>query len=616
MSDLLKNVKGVEEPFVHPGCLFKQSDLERMKYMVESKINPWYTSFTQLKAESHASYAYVVQGDPSITEVDRDGTNSRQFESDTTAAYLNALMWAITDNARHADKAVEIFNAWSNLKVFYGHGTAPLNAGLYAWKLIEAAEIIKSTYDGWAEHDIQKFKDMLVYPGYSCTGVPESVNTNHGTFYWRIYNGDPNRHGNQDLIAWRAMISMGVFLDNRIMYDRALRYFKGLPHRADDIPYASGPSLSGEKLTDNEYFVAYKQDKRETHADWGYNGVLEHYVWENGQNQESSRDQQHAFFGLGIAAGIAEVAWNQGDDVWNALDHRLLKGFEFMARYNTSYIASFPDQPEPWEPKQIINRKDRTGRWVSKQINPYFESNFTDLSIGDFPGKRPVFEQAVAHFNIRMGLGDRAIWTKRARDVAIEQSGYEVTGWSLDHPGWGGLTFRRPDLLAGDPVSGFTHGLPEFKMNVLPCLIQAVNFDYFPADGEGRTYYYKSVNHAKSSYRKEQINIQPSDTDRYVITHLSEGDWFTYTINVPATGLYTIKIRYAAIYGDNAINITFNGVDTTGLINLTNNDLQSPWGTYTVANHIELMAGVQAMQVHIVKSNQNLSLDYIEIIES
>ena len=76
----------------------------------------------------------------------------------------------------------------------------------------------------------------------------------------------------------------------------------------------------------------------------------------------------HAFFGLGLAAGIAEVAWTQGDVVWNAHDLRLLKGFEFTARYNASVLATFPDQAEPWEPSgaELIERTDRTN-WYNRE---------------------------------------------------------------------------------------------------------------------------------------------------------------------------------------------------------------------------------------------------------
>ena len=53
-----------------------------------------------------------------------------------------------------------------------------------------------------------------------------------------------------------------------------------------------------------------------TIPDYGYNGVLEHFIWENGQCQESSRDQDHAILGIGMVASLAEIAWNQGDDLY------------------------------------------------------------------------------------------------------------------------------------------------------------------------------------------------------------------------------------------------------------------------------------------------------------
>ena len=66
------------------------------------------------------------------------------------------------------------------------------------------------------------------------------------------------------------------------MVDRALRYFKGLPHREDDLPYPAGPSPSGNQTDDNEYFSMYQYNPEITASDYGYNGVLEHYIWENG----------------------------------------------------------------------------------------------------------------------------------------------------------------------------------------------------------------------------------------------------------------------------------------------------------------------------------------------
>jgi hypothetical protein len=599
--------------FVHPGGLHKRSDLERMRYMVEAGAEPWTESFELLSADSRASATYEVRGDPSWTDVERGGAHGGEFESDANAAYLNALMWTVTEDTRHAEKAIEIFNAWKNLTVFVPGGTGPLNAGLFAYKLLEAAEIIASTYAGWAAADQQAFKDMLVFPGYSQTAVPASLSDTNGTFYWRIVNGDPGRHGNQDLIAWRAMLVMGVFLDNRVMFERALRYFKGEPHRSDDLPYTSGPSPSGAELDDNPYFTTYQSARQSSTPDYGYNGVLEHYVWENGQSQEASRDQQHALFGLGIAAGMAEVAWNQGDGVWNALDDRLLKGFEFAARYNASYIATFADQMAPWEPagSELLVRTDRTGRWRSKLVNPHFETDFVGVSRGDFPGKRPVFEQPLAHFQLRMGRpASETLWTERARDVAIAEGGQEGIGFSLDHPGWGGLSFRRPALCAGDPVAGFTSGLPDFRMNVLPGTLSAVNYDHFPVSGEGRTYHDLSPGNARGQYREDDVDIGCGAEGQPVLVDLEPGEWLTYTVYVPSAGAHRIEVRYQAGEGG-ALRVAFGGVDVTDDVALPSTG--DEFSSFVLADEVMLPAGVQAMQWLVAGAARAVELDTITI---
>jgi hypothetical protein len=600
--------------FVHPGGLHKQSDLERMRFMVAAGVEPWTTSFQSLSRDARASATYDVRGDLAWTEVDRDGAHGPEFESDATAAYLNALMWSVTGDARHAAKAVEIFDTWKNLRLFVPSGTAPLNAGLFAWKMLEAAEIIRSTYDAWSAADVRAFQDMLVYPGYSSTEIPASVSATNGTFYWRIVNGDPGRHGNQDLVAWRAMITMGVFLDNRVMFDRALRYFKGQPHRADDLPYAAGPSPSGAQTADNEYFTTYQYAPQSSTPDYGYNGVLEHYVWESGQNQESSRDQQHAFFGLGLCAGIAEVAWNQGDDVYNSLDYRLLKGFEHMARYNVSYVATFPDQAAPWEPSgaDFLVRTDRTGRWRSKAMNPHFESDFAGVSRGDFPGKRPVFEQALAHFQARMARpAAETRWTERGRDVAVAEAGQEGNGFSLDHPGWGGLTFRRPAGCAGDPIRGFSNGVPLFAVTVLPGSVSAVHYDHFPASGEGRTYHDVSPGNSGAAYRADDVDIGCGANGRPVVTDVEAGEWLTYTVHLPSAGAYRVELRYAARASGASVRLAFDGSDAPDAIALPSTD--GAFRTEVVASGVGLRAGVQAMRLAVVASASAFELESLTV---
>ncbi|VGO13189.1 hypothetical protein PDESU_01743 [Pontiella desulfatans] len=593
-----------ERTFVHPGCLHKRSDLDRMKYMVETKAEPYWSTFKQLKEFPKARFDYTVLGDPSMTETQ---PNKGAFISDTTAAYLNALMWYITGDERHAQKCVEIFNAWQNIRQTSGFA---LNSGNRPWKMIEGAEIIRSTYDGWAEEDIEKFKAMLVYPGYSTTKIPEGDTS----FYWNILNGDPGRHGNQDAIAFRAMISMAVFLDNEIMFDRALNYYKGLPHRPDDLPYASGPGVSTEEIGDNPYFTTYKSKRETREEDYGFNGTLDHYFWENGQCQESSRDQQHSYFGLSIFQMMAEVAWNQGDPAWNYLDNRLLKAFEFSARYNTSFIKSYPDQPAPWEPTvesgEFIERKDRTGRWKSKAINPYFEGDFERLSRGKFTEHRPIYEQAWAHFDVRMGQGDQAVWTKRSLDLV----GIEGNGWNTDHPGWGGLTFRRPDGCAGDPVQGFSDGVPTFGIHVLPAAIEAENYDWFPMSGNGRTYYDSTEGNRGKAYRNDDVDIVALPGGGHALSELTDGEWLAYTVYVPKTGKYDLSVRYRA-REEGKVRFEFQGKVATDVVTLPVTE-EPAWSTYSVARQVPIEQGVQQMKVSVSGSNAACIMDQLIVEES
>lgn len=557
-----------QRTFVHPGLSHKQSDFDRMKAMVAAKIEPWYTSFVNLSNTDQAKYTYSVRGRSSYTTVTQDGTNYSALNSDVKAAYLNAIMWGVTGDVRHAEKAVEIFNAWQNLTCFTGGGTEALNVGRQGWQIVEAAEIIKSTYDGWKPADIQKFKDMLVYPGYSNTAKPASVNNNNGTFYWRAYMGDYGRHGNQDLFGWRLVMAMGVFLDNDIMYDRALRYFSGLPCRADDIPYQSGPpnNLSANPNSTNAYFRAYAaaSSYQKIIPDYGYNGVLKYYIWENGQSQESSRDQDHCALGLGMVASMAEMAWNQGDDVYSLYDNRILTGYEWGLRYNLSYLypGRFPEQPTAWEPTGFtteenvatfenglfIQRRDRTGRWYSLNVNPHNESvNTATISRGkiDNCNQRPICEMAIAHYGIRAGLpAEKMLWTQRTLDIFNKEKGYEKSGWSLDHLGWGGLTFHRAEWMAGDPCTWINEN-PKFSMPEVPCTIKAVDYDFYTGDGEGRTYHNKGT--AKNNvYRTDGTVEIVKDGADYVVTNMETGEWLNYTLGASVTGTYNIIVTYKA----------------------------------------------------------------------
>lgn len=608
----------VTTALVHPGMSHKASDLERMKYQVAAKISPWYDSYVELCQNSKASYSYTVQGSTNLTVVYRDSpyTNKSAWESDSRAAYYNAIRWIVEGDSRYAEKAVEIFNAWTGLTYVQHTGTTTLT-GSMVYIMLEAAEIIKCTYPGWSAAERQAFGDMLVYPGWSGTSVPADLET-QGTWYWRVYMGDHRRAGNQELSGWRACMAIGIFLDNETIYDRAYRYIAGLPHRADDLAYQPGPTLTTSVVTTTPYNIAYNSTQYTSIPDWGYDGVLTNYVLETGQCGEAARDQGHCSWGLSCLESIAEMAWNQGDDLYGLAESRLLKGLEYHTRYNLSYLQTYPDQATTWEPTvetgEFIQTLNRCARTKCLQINPYMEYDYTRVSRGAVTEDQ--WELVVGHY---VGRGfaapsGAAKWITRTRDYNIAREGYEDTDSGGAQIGWGGLTFRRPDYCYGDPISGFSsNGIPEYAMHLLPGTVEAEDFDFSEVNGEGRTYHDATAGNSAGEYRTDgDVDIAVGPDGGYALTKLENGEWTSYTVYVPTTGKHTLSVRYAGTAGG-AVRLAFGGNDATGDVQLPSTGSATNWASCVVAKNISLSKGVQSLRVHYSGAAGAIELDRIAV---
>jgi hypothetical protein len=234
-----------------------------------------------------------------------------------------------------------------------------LSAGLYAFKLVNAAELIRHTYPAWRDEDVRRFQRMLrdaVYPP--------------------IKDFADFANGNWGAACIQTVVAIGVFCDDRAMFDRGVDYYR-----------------NGQG-----------------------NGRLTNYVInEAGQCQESGRDQAHTQLGLGLLAAACEVAWNQGVDLYGEADNRLLKGFEYTARYNVGDDVPF------------VPHVDTTGRYRHKVISAESRGAL-----------RPVYEMVLNHYENRRGIP--APYTKRA----AEKIRPEGAASGADHPGFGTLLFTRP----------------------------------------------------------------------------------------------------------------------------------------------------------------------------
>jgi len=265
--------------FVHPGVLHSRADLDRMKTMVARGTQPWHSAFECLQRHTQSQSDWRLRGPfPSVSRGPRDSRHISEMDQDANAAYQNALMWSITSKEAHARKAVEILNAWSATLTEIVGKDKELGASLGGFKFVNAAEIIARTYPAWQPGDRARCRRMF-----------------RTVFFPVVKDAAPFANGNWGAGCIKMTMGIGVFCDDRAIFDRGVDYFY----------HGTG------------------------------NASLTHYVINAaGQCQESGRDQQHAQLGLGHLAEVCEIAWNQGLDLYGAADNRLALGLEYTARYN------------------------------------------------------------------------------------------------------------------------------------------------------------------------------------------------------------------------------------------------------------------------------------------
>jgi hypothetical protein len=310
--------------FVHPGLLQAKEDLLRLQQGIAKRSEPLYSGYVVFKDHTQSQFSYKMQGPMAM--VGRNPTVGQStYDADANAAYQNALMWAVTKDHRYAQKAQEIVDGWSaNLKSITGRD-AILMAGLGPFKMVNAAELLRYTHSGWSDQRIkqteQHFK-TVIYP----------VIKDLASF----------ANGNWDSAALKTLMAIAVFCNDRPLFEKVLVY------------YQSGAG----------------------------DGSLPNYIInEEGQCQESGRDQGHTQLGIAHLADCSEIAWHQGLDLYSLLNNRLLKGFEYSAKFNLGNEVPY------------LPAMDRTGKYLHEKISQ------TDR------GKlRAVYEEVYNHYVNRRGL--------------------------------------------------------------------------------------------------------------------------------------------------------------------------------------------------------------------
>lgn len=280
----LFSTSGMAQPFVHPGGLHTQTDLDRMKTQVAAGAHPWIDSWNALITHPKAQNTYTAAAQANM------GVSRQRASADAVAAYLNALRWYISGDTSYAACSRKILNAWAYAVNQVPSGTdIPGLMGIAVYEFAVAAEILR-LYPNWSDADFSRFKNMMttyMYP--NCHDFLTRHNNACITHYW----------ANWDICNMAAILSIGVLCDDRAKFNEAITYYKsgaGNGNIRNAIPFL-------------------------------YPGGL-------GQWQETGRDQEHALLGVGMFATFCQITWNQGVDMFGYDNNRLLAGAEYTARYN------------------------------------------------------------------------------------------------------------------------------------------------------------------------------------------------------------------------------------------------------------------------------------------
>lgn len=280
-----------QTPFVHPGSHNTRTNLDFVKSQIRLEKTPWREEFKEILVTT-------TEGAPLRTHINaRDDNQAEAAKAEVIKAYSNALAWYYTGEDVYEHQAISILNTWSGFEGFTsGTDQDRLLAGWLGAILGQAAEIMRLS-PKWSETDRQALKSMFKRAFYPQLNTASTWN------------------GNVDLTQIDAIMSLAVFNDDHEEFALGL---KRLEARIPSYFY----------LRSDQSPRPIAGDGNDIDAFWSHPKL-----WVDGLTQETCRDNgHHAQFALASALHAAEIAWNQGVDIYSQYEARYTTSMELLAQ--------------------------------------------------------------------------------------------------------------------------------------------------------------------------------------------------------------------------------------------------------------------------------------------
>ncbi len=411
-----------ERGFRHPGGLHTKEDFDRIRQQLKDNNPKVLSAYNVL---INAAYSQSTCGTSPVEYIIRGGSSGQNYINaarGATIAYQNALRWQIDGSREHAHHAVDVLMQWARTtKGIGGDSNYALAAGIYGYQFAQAAELVRD-YDGWSAEDFAFFKQWMLNVWYpSSIGFLRGRN---GTWenvgrWWQC----PGHYwSNWGLCNVLAVMSIGILCDDVYIYNQGLSYFK-----YDQVGTFTDPRTADPILNDGltEFLGNLVVTTQESELETGAYGKL-------GQMQESGRDIGHAAMAGGLAVDVAQIGWNQGDDLFAYMDNRLAAGIEYLAAQMQSV------QGLPW-----TNYHYATNGY-------YWTDSRAWLQTGPALGEqiRPYWGTVIGHYEGIKGV--EMPFSKVAYNkMGIDGGGAGATSGGYDHLGYSVLMHTR-DAVSAD----------------------------------------------------------------------------------------------------------------------------------------------------------------------
>lgn len=558
--------------FIHPGGLHTQADFDRIKKQLANGNKKVTEAMNKLRM---AEYAQPTAATYPTETIVRGGSGQNYINTCRGAAiaYQNALRWKIEDNQACAKHAVEVLMKWCNTtKNVTGSSDQFLAFGLYGYQFAQAAELMRD-YEGWKPADFEKFKKWMLNIWYQ--GSIDFLRRHNGTWenggkWWQA----PGHYwSNWGLCNAMCVLSIGVLCDDVFIYNQGLGAIK-----YDQVGTFKDPRAEGTIYSDGltEFLGNFVVTTYPSDLETGAYGKL-------GQLNESGRDAGHAAMSLGLAVDIAHQIWNQGDDLFAYMDHRLAAGTEYLAA-QTQSVEGLPWVNYHYYTNGFHFSDSRswlmTGPAMGAQMRPYWGT-----VIGIYEGVK----------GVKMPFSEQAY-----EKMGIDGGGQGGTSGGYDHMGYSVLmNTREPQIAPADKVPTELKGKIEYDgktidNNELGAIKNTYKVDKNKALPKGKTLTLKpQLPEGEEDTGNWKWNTGETTRDITVTTDKSYAYRATYTNKngIESQQVFTIAVNEDA-NPMTKVNgyITYNGEEYTDSVTVyygetANLTLQGPdkyvvWGSY------------------------------------